>query len=404
MGFFKSLFGGSKEPPTPEQFAKIMAEAIRRAGETRPWTFDETEFRLVYTENGKESRVVNLTNLHIEYCALPPGDHQAWLKRTCVAMVNPMELPEEFEDVKPDLMPSIRPRSLLEQMRLDALIKGSEAPELAHLPFSEHLVICLVYDLPTSMRFVMADQIEKWGTTLYEALEIAIQNLAERDCPMMALGDKLYIIETGDSYDATRLLMKDRVHRLSFNGLPVALPLSRNTLFMTGSEDVEGLGIMADLAEKKASEARPLCPIPLILRDDEWETWLPPADHPHFEAFHLLELKYLNGEYAEQKPRLEKRNEQTETDVFVASISAIKRDELVRSWSTWSKGVPTWLPKSDYIALYDPDTEATRLAHWDRVVDVVGDRMTELEECYPPRWSVEDFPSPEELERIGVVE
>ena len=401
MGFFKSPFGGSTKPPTPEQFAEIVTEAVRRAGETRSWTFDSAEFRLVYAENGKESRILNLANLHIEYCALPAGERKAWLKRTAVAMINPMELPEDFEDVRPDLMPSIRPRAFLEHMRLDALIKGNAPLEMAHLALTDHLVICLVYDLPTSMRFVMHDQIENWGITLYEALEVAMQNLAERDCPMMALGDKLYIIETGDSYDATRLLMKDRVQRLEFNGLPVALPLSRNTLFMTGSDDVEGLGIMADLAEKKAYDARSLCPIPAILRDGEWETWLPPADHPHFEAYHLFELKYLNGEYAEQKVLLEKRNEQTETDVFVASFSAIERDDKVRSWTTWSKDVPTWLPKTDYIALFNPETEATRFAKWDRVVSVVGDRMAERE-FYPPRWSVEDFPSVEELERIGV--
>lgn len=398
MGWLSRFFG----PPDRTKFAKIMERAIRRAGEKLPCSFDEQEFRLVFTEGGKESRVLNLTNLHLEYNNLPRKERDAWLKRTCVAMVNPMTLPEDFEDVKPDLMPSVRPRGLLERMRLEAVVKGEKAPETAHLPLSEHLVTCLVYDLPSSIQFVMQDTFDSWNITPYEALEIALENLAVRDCPMMALGEGFYIIETGDSYDATRLLMKDRVRNLPFQGLPVAMPVSRNTLFMTGSEDDKGLGIMAHLAAEKENDARPLCPVPVILSDDEWETWLPPKDHPHFEAFHLLELKYLGGEYADLKPLLEQRNEQTGTDVFVASFSSFEKDDRVCSFGTWSKGVPTWLPKTDMIAFYNPETEATNIVEWDRAWEVVGDRMMPLE-CYPPRWSVAEgsYPSDDELARMG---
>ncbi|MFO0803566.1 MAG: hypothetical protein U0791_10675 [Gemmataceae bacterium] len=398
MGWLSRFFG----PPDRKQFAKIMERAIRRAGATEPCTFDEQEFRLVYVKDGKESRVLNLTNLHLEYNRLSRKDRSAWLKRTCVAIVNPMTLPEDFEDVKPDLFPSVRPRGLLERMRLDALVKGAKPPEVAHQPLSDHLVACLVYDLPASIQFVMQETFDAWNVTPYEAMEIALENLAARECPMMQLGDGFFIIETGDSYDATRLLMKDRVRKLPFQGRPVAMPLSRNTLFMTGSEDENGLGIMAHLATEKENDARPLCAVPVILRDDEWETWLPPADHPHYEAFHLLELKYLGGEYADMKPLLEQRNEQTETNVFVASFATFEKDGRVRSFGTWSKGVPTWLPKTDFIAFFHPETEATNIVEWDRVQEVIGDRMIPLE-CYPPRWSVDEdsFPNDDELARMG---
>ena len=395
MGLLSYFFG----PPNQKQFAKIMERAIRRAGEKLPCTFDEAEFRLLFREGDSEPRIVNLFNLHLEYNALQRKQWDTWLKRASVAMVNPMTIPEDFEDVKPDLMPSVRCRGMLERMRLEALVHGAKAPETAHLPLSEHLVISLVYDLPASIQFVMQDTFESWNITPYEALEIALENLAVRECPMMALGDGFYIIETGDSYDATRLLLKDRVLKLPFQGLPVAMPVSRNTLFMTGSEDEKGLGIMTSLAKQKENDARSLCPVPVILRDDEWETWLPPEDHPHFEAFHLLELQFLGGEYTDLKPLLEQRNEQTETDVFVASFSSFEKDGRVRSFGTWSKGVPTWLPRTDFVAFFDPDTEATNIVEWDRAQEVMGDRMTLLE-CYPPRWSVDSFPNEAELARM----
>ena len=161
---------------------------------------------------------------------------------------------------------------------------------MACLPLTDHLVACLVYDLPSSMQFVMADQVEKWGVTLYEAMEVALQNLDEREFVMMALGDKLYVIETGDSYDATRLLLKDKIRSLELVGKPVAVPVSRNTLLIAGSEDPAGIAILAELAEKKADDARPLCPIPIILEGDDWETWTPPADHPSAEKFRAMKL------------------------------------------------------------------------------------------------------------------
>lgn len=398
MGLLDRFFG----PPGPKQFAKIMEKAIRRAGESRPATFDEQEFRLVWYEDGKESRVLHLANLHIEYNKLPRKERDAWLNRTCVAMVNPMTLPEDFEDVKPDLMPSVRPRGLIERMRLDAMVKGETPPEIAHQPLTEHLVVCFVYDLPNSIQFVMQDTFESWNITPYEAMEIALENLAARECPLMVLGEGFYIIETGDSYDATRLLLKDRVRKLSFQGLPVAMPVSRNTLFLTGSDDEKGLGIMLQLAEHKQNEARPLCPVPIILREDEWETWLPPKGHPHYEAFHLLELQFIGGECTDLKPLLEQHNERTGTDVFVASFSSLQRNDTVRSFCTWSAGVASWLPKTDYIGFFQPETEVVHFGEWDRVFEVLGNRMTPLD-CYPLRWSVDtdSFPNADELARIG---
>ena len=59
-------------------------------------------------------------------------------------MVHHMELPEEFEDVKPDLLPTVRPRSLVEQMRLKSVMDRGEPADMAWLPLTEHLVVCLV--------------------------------------------------------------------------------------------------------------------------------------------------------------------------------------------------------------------------------------------------------------------
>jgi hypothetical protein len=404
MGLLSSLLGRFFGPPAPDRFARIIDAELRRRGETAESTYDRAGFRLIYTEDGKEKRVVNLTNLHLEYSQAPRGERKAWLARACAAMANPMEIPDEFEDVKPDLLPSVRPRSMVEYMRLKSELDGHEPAEMAYLPLTDHLVVCLVYDLPSSMQFVMADQVEKWGVTLHEAMEVAYQNLDEREFVMMGLGSEggagqFYVIETGDSYDATRLLLKDKIRALELSGKPVALPITRNTLFIAGSEDSLSIAAMVHLAEQKAGDARPLCPIPVILEGDDWETWTPPANHPVAENLRLMKLNYLGGEYAEQKEQLEQLNEAEEVDVFVASYSAISRGGRTLTWSIWSKGVVTWLPKTEYVALFDPETKVTRFVEWDNLLAVANELMLP-QECYPPRWEVTEFPNPQLMSRM----
>jgi hypothetical protein len=404
MGFLSSLFGRLFGPPGPDQFAKIIDAELRQRGESAESTYDREGFRLIYLENGKEKRVVNLANLHVEFCQAPRKERKAWLARTCAAMANPMEIPDEFEDVKPDLMPSVRPRSMVEYMRLKSQLDGNEPAEMACLPLSDHLVVCLVYDLPSSMQFVMADQVEKWGVTLYEAMEVALQNLDEREFTMMGLGKEggrgqIYIIETGDSYDATRLLLKEKIRSLPILGKPVAMPVTRNTLLIAGSDDSEGMVAMVHLTEQKAGDARPLCPIPIILEGDDWETWTSPATHPAAEKLRVMKLQYLGEEYADQKELLERFHEEEEVDVFVASYSAVERDGQTRTWAIWSKGVVTWLPRTEYVALFDPETEVSRFVPWDNLQAVAGELMSP-QDCYPPRWEVTDFPRPDQMARM----
>jgi hypothetical protein len=135
---------------------------------------------------------------------------------------------------------------------------------------------------------------------------------------------------------------------------------------------------------------------------DSWRR-LPPPEHPHHEAFRMLALKYDFGEYAEQKSLLEKRQEQISEDVFVASFKAVEREEKVSSYCVWSKGVPTWLPKTEFIGLYDPDTKQTGFVPWDRLQATVGHMMKPLD-CYPPRWFVNEFPSPEQVEQLNALD
>lgn len=394
MGFFDRFFG----PPSKERFAKLFASALRRAGDNRIATFDKAENRLIHTKDGEEVGITNLQNLYTEYCNAPRGERKAMLARVCKAILNPMEMPEEFEDVKPDLLPTLRTRFMLEVLRLDTEIAGNAPMALPAVPLTENLVVCLVYDMPSTMKFVTQDNLDTWGVTFDEALDVARANLIERPANMLSVGDKLFIMANGDSYDGTRVLLTEQIRSLKLSGQPVAMPVTRDSLLIAGSDDVEGLTMMLTVAEKKQGEARPLCPIPLRL-NDEWETWKLPVNHSLYGQFKEQELRHVAGEYEEQKGLLEKRNEKAGVDVFVASFSALRKNDELLSYCVWSKTVPTWLPKTDFVSLFDPETKKSLFIRWERLFEVAGSIMQPLQ-YFPPRFFVDDFPSEEQIAQM----
>lgn len=398
QGSRMGIFNRFSRQPTKDQFVRSVTKVFVELGDQLVPTYDEAEFQLRF--DGESTRTMNLANLYAEYCRLPKKKRAAFLRNTCVGFINPMETPEDFEDARPDLLPTVRVRSTMEQMRLDRVIHGGEWQAFPSVPLSEHLEICLVYDLPKAMHFVSQENLDKWRISVDEAVEVAKQNLAEMQFAIGAIDQKLFVVVAGDAYDATRMLLLDQIRALPLSGQPVAMAVTRDSLMFAGSDDVEALGMLADMTEQKEGEPRPLCLIAHTLTGDEWVPWLPPADHPHHERFRLFGIKHYYRDYDEQKKLLDKL---TGDDVFVASFSAAERDDKVRSYCVWPKGVVTSLPKTEYVSLYVPESEQQWFVSWERLQEVAGDLLAPLD-CYPPRWLVNGWPTIEQIEAMGSVD
>ena len=401
MKFFSRFFG----PPSKEKFAKLFMTKMKDVGDQRVPSFDPNEFRITWTQDGEDAGVTNLGNIYAEYCQHDRKYRAKYLQTTCLTFAKNHDIPDEFDDARPDLRPTLKPRSYLDIFRRDSTLSKSKPIELAAVPVSQHLVACLVYDLPHSMNFVTTEQLEKWGTSIYEAMEVALENLDGQPGMMMTIGDKIFILQSGDAYDATRLLKTDKIKSLSVIGDPVALEINRDCLMVTGSDDPEGLKIMADLAETNLDDPRPICSIPVRLQGEEWHTWMPPDDNPAIEKYRKFAIRYFAGEYHEQKEHLDRLHESEGPDVFVASYGVVEfKDGRIRSYSVWSKGVPTWLPETDDIAFMDPDADTHDLVSWEHAVKIVGDAMTRLD-VYPERWAVDSFPDDEHMAELrkGIV-
>ncbi|MEZ6068061.1 MAG: hypothetical protein R3B90_20640 [Planctomycetaceae bacterium] len=211
----------------------------------------------------------------------------------------------------------------------------------------------------------------------------------------------MYVSATGDNYDASRLLLTDRIEQFDLQGDPVAMVPNRDTLLVTGSEDEAGLALMGDVVNRTLDAPRSMCGIPMRLRHGEWETWLPPPGHPQHRNFRLLEIKSIGGDYAEQKSLLDALYLKRGVDRFVATYSAVENhngDPF--SYCLWSRGIAAELPRAEFILFYRDAHQALCGGPWEEVAEIVGDLLEPLD-TWPPRYRVQDFPTSQQLKAIG---
>jgi len=413
-----------KTPPSQDDFAKLLMDRIRQAGEKGKIICETEGFCLrgegkayaamfltnAYKEycaadsNGRE-RVIEtwvrnwffLTNAYKEYCAADSNGRerviQTWVRNWFAAS---KDMPEDFEDAKPDLLPIVRSRSHFE---LNCLELPLDWP---HQVLGEHFGVGIAYDLPESMLLIQRTDLDAWGVSFYKALEAAMESLlslkAEFICPES--GEGAYLSATGDNYDASRLLIKDAIRAFRVKGDPIAMIPNRENLIVVGSEDVEGLAGMVKLATEVVKEPHPISGIALWLEGDEWTPWLPPPSHPSYKEFQELRLQTFGQDYAQQKEMLDKLHEKNGEDVFVASFSVIQSPEgRVVSYATWVADADSLLPKTDVLVLGRLGTMPV-MVEWQRAVDIVGDLMEPVD-IYPPRYRVRGFPSEKQLAAMG---
>jgi hypothetical protein len=263
------------------------------------------------------------------------------------------------------------------------------------------LIASLVYDLPESMVSVSTETLRDWGVTYYEALEIARENLEQTPFMYAEIGHGCYAFASGDSYDACRLLLPSRMEQLHVMGDLIAMVPNRDSLFVAGSDDDQGLKIMVELAAKAVEEPRPMVPIPLRLEGDAWVDWLPDPGHPLSASFRDLAHRFVLDEYADQKQLLERLHEKQGAGIFVASYTLVKKpDGGLYSYAMWADGVKTLLPRAEWVMFFRGGKGLVAAAPWEKAEEVVG-RLMQPTEHYPQRVLVDAFPTDAELARLG---
>lgn len=315
------------------QFARMLIARLRQAGETRPIRYDPGQFSLS-PGDGSVSFLAN------HYQACQQQEAQESVIQAFVRMWSTVgqELPERFEDLHPDLLPVVRLRSHFELLSLRGKVTGEQFADVPRQIVGEHLAVALVYDRPESMQTITQDDLARWGVTFYEALEAAQRNLAGLKYAMGGLkggGHHVYTSLTTDAYGSSRLLRLDLIRQLEVLGDPVAMVPARDSLLVTGTDDVDGLGVMAQFAEEARQQPRPLSGSIFRLQGDEWVPWLPERDHPRYQKFRTFQIQDLANEYAQQAELLRRLHE----GMFVARFTGMRNKESgeITSMCSWTR-------------------------------------------------------------------
>lgn len=387
--------------PSKDMFASQLCEAIAKVDQQRQYRYDAENFRLIREGGDGE---VNLSNMYQEHCALPADQRKANLQRLASIFVSTVEeLPVSYEEAKSHLRPKIYNRSTFEFMALKQQIEGGKTLDLPLYPLGNHLYSSLVYDTENAMRSVSNDELTEWGTTYYEALEVACAHLDETTMVLTKIGDGFHSSISGDNYDSSRILLVGTTRTFDVIGDPVATVPHRDVLYLAGSGDDVSLKILFDLTAKATEEeSRPLCPLPLRLVDGVWEDWIPPKNHVLRGPYDEMELRFLGGLYAQQQELLNALFRKRDVDIFVTSFSAVQRkdSEKLFSYCVWARNVDALLPRTQFVVFID-EAGVVASGEWDHVADVVEDLLVADDSYYPIRYRATNFPSAEQLASIG---
>ena len=180
---------------------------------------------------------------------------------------------------------------------------------------------------------------------------------------------------------------------------------NRDTLLLTGSEDVVGLDLVAAAAEEAVRQPRPINAMPIRLEYGSWTPFLPPKEFPAYARFRQMAVNSLGQDYEEQRALLTTTYQQQSDDAFVASYSAMRntRTGELASFCTWTRGVDSLLPRTDLVHLVDlerPDGEKVAASTtWEHLEEIAGDLLEPLG-IYPEGHRARDFPSEEQLKAI----
>ena len=388
-------------PPAKDDFARLVMDRIRQTGEKGEIAYQPDEFCL--RGEGEKFAAMFLTNAYKEYCAADDTGRERVLKHWVRNWFGASkEMPEEFEDARPDLLPVVRSRCHFELNSLGGEVATGTPLNWPYQILGEHFGVGLVYDLPESMRSIPQACLDAWGVTFYEALEAAMANLVSLPAKFIGprSGAGLYLSATSDNYDASRLLITDAILHFEVKGDHIAMVANRENLIVTGAEDDEGLSGMLKLAAKALEGPRPISGIALRWDGDAWAPWLPPPSHPSYKGFQHLYLQTIGQDYAQQKDMLDKLHAKNGQKVFVATFTAIQSpDGKVFSYSTWTETNNSLLPKTDVLVLGRPGGKPA-MVPWEKVVEIAGE-LLEAVDIYPPRFRVREFPSDSQLAAMG---
>lgn len=259
-------------------FANTVAQHLRSAlGDSVYVRLEENATAISCYRNGEELGTLQLHNLYDDFLKADPRDHQWMLDKWAGYFLFDYDKHNDFDNFKDWLLPSLRPNS-----EFPLLLHSMGAEHFTTTPYCWDHSTILCIDSETNTTIVNNDNIAAWGKSIDELNELAMRNLLgitqEAEFAMVAQG--VYIGGWCDTYDSSRLMLTGLFGLLEMVGDPVAIIGSKETIFVTGSRDVDGLAVLLKLGLLACDKPRAVYGLPIVLQNDRWDRFDLPPGHP----------------------------------------------------------------------------------------------------------------------------
>ncbi len=200
----------------PDEFTQAAAQYV--AAEPHVEVLDVDELTLHLRVRGREV-TSELSSFYAAYRGAPEQLQAVWQTLTEALTTLPPDRTEDDPSVLLlRVMPMLKPIALLNQLREQKL------PMLVYRPLVGELMVTYVIDEGQSVAFLNEVHLERWGVTEPLLWAQAVGNLRARPVhtPAHVIGSgagSLLIVNGGDGYDATRVLLPEL-----FSGLAARIP------------------------------------------------------------------------------------------------------------------------------------------------------------------------------------
>jgi hypothetical protein len=392
-------------PPAPRAtlagYALQLQSHLEALDPGRRWQFIEAEGEL-FGVPGPASPyplelVVPLERLYQEWLAASLAASEDLLRHTA-GMVLMGNMPGMVQEAARYLLPIVRNSAERGQAML-AAARGYSP--LLFRPLCEGLEVGLAYHRGSVTHRVARAHLEAWDMDEEAAFSAAFANLRARsDVPLHRSPQGVFGGVWADGYDSSRMLLPELMEGAVGEGRPVVMVPTRGMLMVCSDRSDVALDAMLKAAIEAMREEKMITPRMLRLVDGRWQVFVPPA---HSRRLNSL-AKYADGnDYRLQKELLKARAAASGQDVYIATYMVGKTGPEQRRTSacTWTRGIPSLLPKTDLLCFTDPASSAVPITvAWDAAMPIVGALMRRTDDS-PARYFVDGFPSAVQLAQLA---
>ncbi len=405
MGFWQSLknkVAGSPKGPEEHFVEQYRALALEHPSVERvERSPGDPMLLLIFRAGADEPMKSFLGNIFRETRDLSPEEKTARI-RAALSVLDHEGEELSWDDAQTCLVPLVR---------VESLVFGIPNASPLSKPFLPFVNVYAGLDRDQTIQFVTESQPGAWEVDAARVFEAAIEVLANhhQESDIEPFDPEapypIWHVTRDDSYESSRLALPGFLasFRGKVSGRPIAIIPERSSCIVSGDGSPEAIERLARYAEKQWESApRSLSPALYALGDDgRVVPFHLPKTHPHHflveRGHHLLAATT----YADQKVMLEKRHEETGTDIFVASLSMISYETgQTTTYATFLKGIDTLMPEADLMAVDEGEGGWGGMVPWAKVFEHARNCFEQDPSLSPRRWRTVAWPSDEAFAKI----